>query len=153
MRNEWLHAALRTGVIVGAATGGAIVGIGLRRGDALAPFMNAGRALLTMPNGLVPLPWLALVGGVALHVMLMLTVGGLFALVALRARGVLLGLLAALYAALLAFAAKELGSGAMGAVGFLPLSRAQAVFLMALFAAALFAGLSWARAGARGARR
>lgn len=149
MRSERLKAALRTGVIVGAATAGAVVGVGLRSGDALAPFLNAGRALLTTSSGLVPLPWLALVGGVALHVMLMLAVGGLFALLALGARGAMLGVLAALYAALLAFAARRLGAGAMGAVGFLPLSQAQSIFLMALLAAALFAGVTWAR----GARR
>lgn len=136
-------------MIVGAATGGAVVGVGLGRGDALGPFMTIGRALLTKSNGLVPLPWLAFVGGVALHVALMLAVGGLFALLALRARGAVLGVSAALYAALLAFAANALGSGAMGAVGFLPLSRAQSVFLMALFAVALFAGVTWARSARR----
>jgi hypothetical protein len=153
VKNETLRTALRTGVIVGAATGGAVIGMGLRRGDALGPFMNVGRALLTTSSGLVPLPWLAFVGGVALHVVLMLVVGGLFALLALRAHGALLGLSAALYAALVAFAANALGSGAMGAFGILPVSRAQSLFLMALLAAALFAGVSEARGARREARR
>lgn len=146
MRNERLTAAVRTGVIVGAATGGAVIGMGLRRGDAFAPFVNVGRALLTTSSGLVPLPWLAFVGGVTLHVVLMLMVGGLFALLALRARGALLGGAAALYAALVAVAANALGSRAMGAFGVLPVSRVQSTFLMALFAVALFAGVVWSRA-------
>jgi hypothetical protein len=120
--------------------------MGLRRGDAFAPFVNVGRALLTTSSGLVPLPWLAFVGGVTLHVVLMLIVGGLFALLALRARGALLGGAAALYAALVAVAANALGSRTMGAFGVLPVSRVQSTFLMALFAVALFAGVVWSRA-------
>jgi len=120
--------------------------MGLRRGDALGPFMNVGRALLTTSSGLVPLPWLALVGGVTLHPALMLLVGGVFAFLALRTRGVLLGAAAVLYAALVAVAANATGSGVLGAFGVLPASRVQSMFLMALFAVALFAGVTWARA-------
>lgn len=145
MSRERITSALRTGVFVCAATAGAVVGIGLRRGDALGPFIGAGRILLSTSRGLVPLPWLAFVGGVAQHVVLMLFVGGLFALIAVRARGVVLAVAAALYAALVALGVSSLGNSALGAFGTLAASGAQWFFLLALLAAALFTGVLWSR--------
>ena len=145
VNNARIAAAWRTGMIVGATTAGAVIGVGLRHGDALEPFMIAGHALLSTSSGLVPLPWLALAGGLALHLMLMLVVGGLFALVALRARGPVLALGAASYAVCVALAAQWMGPAALGAFGALLSTRPQWIFLMALLASALIAGVRWSR--------
>jgi hypothetical protein len=111
--------------------------------------MNAGQALLSTSSGLVPLPWLALAGGLALHLMLMLVAGGLFALVALRARGPVLALGAASYAVCIALAAQWVGPSALGAFGTLLSTRPQWIFLMALIAFALMAGVRWSRVSSK----
>ncbi len=135
----------RTGIIAGAATAGAVIGVGLRRGDMLGPFMNAGRALLSLPSGLTPLPWLALVSGLVLHTVVMLVIGGTFALVASRFRGVVLAAAAALYTTGFALLAETLGIRVFGAFGSLAASRVQWLSFLAILAVALIAGVRWSR--------
>lgn len=130
---------------MGATTAGAVIGVGIRRGDALGPFIGAGRMLLSTPGGLVPLPWLAFVGGILLHLVLMLAIGGVFALIAARARGPVLALSAAGYAVLVYVAMNWMGWRALGAFGAIPASQPQWIFLLALLAAALIAGVRWSR--------
>ena len=130
---------------MGATTAGAVIGVGIRRGDALGPFIGAGRMLLSTPGGLVPLPWLAFLSGMVLHAILMLAVGGIFALFAARARGPLLAGSAAAYAVLVYLVVRWMGWRALGAFGAIPASLPQWIFLLALLAAALIAGIRWSR--------
>lgn len=140
-----LSTFVRTGVLAGAATAGAVIGVGLHRGDALGPFMNAGRSLLTFPSGLTPLPWLALVSGLMQHAVVMLFVGGIFALVAGRSRGVVLTAAATLYTSGFALLAESFGVRVLGAFGSLAASRVQWLSFLAILAVALIAGVRWSR--------
>ena len=57
--------------------------IGARQGGMLDLFLAAGQDVLTMPSGRAPLPWLALSGGVVVHLVAMALPGVVFS--ALRA--------------------------------------------------------------------
>jgi hypothetical protein len=130
------------GVLAAAATGGAVVALAWRAGSAARPFVELGRAVVGAAA-----PSTAALLGVGLHVAMSVAWGLLLAAAAHRARGLaLLGAsaLVALLAAVVHSAvlpAFRLGFG----LGVFPLHGPPLVFLYALFALALAAGIRLAR--------
>jgi hypothetical protein len=102
---ERLRLGVRAGLIVAAATAGALVGFGIVRGAPMLP-LNAvahvalgSRALLFDRFD----PTVTIIA-LALHTLSLVVWGALFALIADRARGVLLGIAAAIFTAVVYFA-------------------------------------------------
>lgn len=98
---ELLRGALRCGVFAAAATAGAIVGFARHAGDGAAtPFVITGRMLLGVPasDGAL-VQWGAALAGVLLHCAIVVAWALAFAVVAPRARGPVLYVTAAAYAA------------------------------------------------------
>jgi hypothetical protein len=145
MHGDRRRAALLAGVLVVAATAGAVVGIGLRRGSAAEPFLALGQALLSTRGGLVPLPWLAFVGGFAVHAAIMLALGGAFALATSRWAGAKLATAAVACVLMISVIAWRAGPLTLGVYGGVAASQAEWVFLMVLLAVALYAGARTSR--------
>jgi hypothetical protein len=132
---------VRTGVLAAAVTAGALVGLGMRHEAALQPFLQAGRSLLTTSSGLVPLAWLALAGGLAIHLAWMTAWGLAFTLLAPNWPRSRLALFAVGFVAVLGVTASLRMPRALGVVGMASLTAPQLAFVLALMAAALFAGV------------
>ena len=130
------------GVLAAATTGGAVVALAWRAGSAVRPFVEVGRAVV----GAAP-PATAALLGLGLHVAVSVVWGLLLAAAAPRSRGPVLLAASALVALLAAVVhsavlpAFRLGFG----LGVFPLHGAPLVFLYALFALALAAGIRLAR--------
>ena len=78
MLTRSVRLGIQTGIVAGAATAGAIIGLGVRHGAALTPFAMAGRIMVGAA------PWLiAIIAGVLLHLAWMVVWGACFTLVAL----------------------------------------------------------------------
>ena len=145
--SERTRAGVTAGVVAAAATGGALVALAWRAGDAWRPFVEIGRATLgsLALGGTAPVT--AALLGVGLHVAVSILWGLLLAGVAPRSRGP--GVLAA--SALVAVAASLVHSTVLPAfrlgfgLGVFPLHGAPLVFLYALFALALAVGMRLAR--------
>jgi hypothetical protein len=130
------------GVLAAAATSGGVAVLAWRAGSVVRPFVEIGRTVL----GTVATPTAALLG-LGLHVAVSVVWGLLLAVVAYETRGPALLAASALVALLAALVhstvlpAFRLGFG----LGVFPLHDAPLVFLYALFALALAAGIRLAR--------
>lgn len=129
-----------TGAIAGAATAGALVGLGLRHGVALDPFLFAGRSAIGAAG-----PVLATIVGVLMHLAWMLVWGACFTVVAAPLRGARLALAALAFAAVVWTIATYALPEASPAVRFAGLTTAGTVFVYLVLAAALVPGMRLAR--------
>lgn len=140
---------VRVGVVAAAATIGAVIGLGLRHGLALRPFMSAGRAVLAALGAGAPSGAVAVLVGLALVASAVVVLGVCFTYVAAPLRGVRLFAVALLFAAIgfvvPAYVVPSILVLSSGTV----LGTAQRVFVCALLAAGLVAGMRLARLGTR----
>ena len=138
---------VRVGLVLAAATGGALVGLGWRHGAALAPFLAYGRSTLALVGLLrVPLP-VALVAGVAMHTVWMILWGVCFTVVAAPLRTVMSAILAVTISGLIGLLSVTILPGAMGAALGASLSAPQRLLILMLVALSLVAGTRLARQG------
>jgi hypothetical protein len=144
-----LGAGVRVGIVAAATTIGAVIGLGLRHGLALRPFSTAGRAVLTLVGATAPQGGVATMTGLAVVACAVIVLGVCFTIVAAPLRGI------RLFAAALIFAAIAWAISAYVVPSILVLSAeivlgtAQRVFICALLALSLVAGMRLARPGLR----
>jgi hypothetical protein len=136
---------MRVGLIAAAATAGVLVGLGLRHGAALTPFVLYGRAVLASVTGLLAPPALATVIGFIGHAFWMLLWGVCFSVVAAPLRAPQLALAAAMFATILGLLSATLLPSALGAGAMASLSGIQTAFFLFLMAGALYLGMRLAR--------
>ena len=151
-REGAVRVGARCGIVVAAATAGAITGFSLHApGGPLAPFATTGRMLLGVSlNEARAEQLFALLGGLALHTLVAVAWSVLFALLAGSVRGLRLWMSAALFA-VAAYVASEyllpsllrLGHGARP-------FPSQLALLYAVLAVALVVGMRLANSGAVG---
>src|SRR6476469_5206384 len=87
MSDSRIAAGIRVGTVAAAATIGAVIGLGIRHGLALRPFMSAGRALLERLGVVVPTGFVATTIGLALIATAIIVLGVCFTVVAAALRG------------------------------------------------------------------
>lgn len=145
MVSERLSSGMRVGTLAGATSAGVLSGLGMRHGVAFTPFEIFGRAFAARFAGVVLAPPVATAVGVVLHVTCMVLWGVCFALFAARLRGGALLTAAILFAAFIGAIGATVAPGALGAAGVASLTIAQTVFLLALLALTLAAGMRVAR--------
>ena len=145
MVSERLSSGIRVGTLAAATSAGVLVGLGMRHGAAFAPFEILGRSFAARFAGIVPAAPLATVLGVVLHVLWMMLWGMCFALFAARLRGGALLTAAVLFAGFIGALGATVAPGALGAGAVASLTVAQTVFLLALLALTLAAGMRFAR--------
>lgn len=143
--SERLSSGIRVGTLAGATSAGVLVGLGMRHGAAFAPFGILGRAFAARFAGIVPATPFATVLGVVLHFLWMVLWGVCFALFAARLRGGALLTAAVLFAGFIGAIGATVAPGALGAAAVASLTIAQTVFLLALLALTLAAGMHFAR--------
>ena len=131
--------------MVTVATAGAACGIGIARGQPLEPFLDVGRRALTSPSGLVPLDWLAVFGGLAVHALWMTIWGAVFFIVARQLRGRWLLLAAIVASALLLWVSSGAAPSTLGALRGLAASRWQTISFGVVLGIARFAGVALQR--------
>lgn len=145
-----MTAGVRVGIVAAAATTGALVGLGLRHGLALRPFSNAGRSLLATIGVDSAPAVVAVIVGLAVLVAAIIVLGVCFTVVAATLRGARLIAVAMLFSAIgwvvSAYVVRAMLASSTGAV----LGTAQRVFVCALLAFALVAGMRLARPEVRG---
>ena len=142
MPNERVRAGVMAGVVAAAATMGAELTLAWRAGDVARPFVEAGRAVLGGGEAAA-----AGVLGFGLQLAVAVLWGVVLAVLAYRARGLLLLLSAgAVAAAAYAVHATVLPTFRLGfGVGAFPVHGLPLAFLYALFALGLAAGMRLAR--------
>lgn len=145
MLNERIRTGIRVGGLAGAATAGALVGLGFRHGMAISPFVSAGRSILSKAGGYLPPPLLALSTGIVVHFMWMILWGICFSILAIHLRGIALLVAATLFAVFIGALASTIVPGALGAAGTASLNLAQTLFVLTLLAGSLFVGLRLVR--------
>lgn len=136
---------IRVGTVAAAATIGAVIGLGLRHGLALRPFMSAGRSLMnTLGVDAASDPATTMVG-LAVVALAVVVLGVCFTLVAAPLRGVGLLIAATAFAAMgwavCGYVVPSILTPTSGAV----LGTAQRVFVCGMLALALVAGMRLAR--------
>lgn len=131
---------VRVGLVAAAATGGAVVGLGLRRGGGLTPFALYGRSLFAALTGVLPQPVLAIVVGVGLHVLWMTVWGVCFTVVATPLRGARIAGAAILVSLLVGVVAIRVYPPALGAATMTSLAWPQLAVYLALLALSFLAG-------------
>jgi hypothetical protein len=136
---------IRVGTVAAAATIGAVIGLGLRHGLALRPFMSAGRGLMDALGFDVASDPTTTMVGLAVVAIAVVVLGVCFTLVAAPLRGVGLLLTATAFAAMgwavCAYVVPSILTLTTGAV----LGTAQRVFVCGMLALALVAGMRLAR--------
>lgn len=143
--SDRLRAGFPVGLLGGAVTAGALVGLGLRHGAATYPFEMGGRALFTSWRLGLPSVGAALVVGVAAHLLWMVLWGVCFSAVATTLRGGAIAVGALLFVLFLGALSTTVVPGALGAVAFAGLTTAQTAFVLVLLAGAFIAGVSMVR--------
>ncbi|MEP7382725.1 MAG: hypothetical protein ABI910_13635 [Gemmatimonadota bacterium] len=147
MLADRLRSGFPIGLLGGAVTAGALMGLGLRHQSASLAFELGGRALLsTWRFGSPPVALSLAVGGVA-HFFWMTLWGFCFSIAATRLRGTSLAAGALLFVLFLGALASTVVPGALGAVAFAALTSAQTAFFLALLAGAFIAGVVLTRDG------
>jgi hypothetical protein len=130
--------------VAAAATIGAVIGLGLRHGLALRPFMAAGRALLEQ-LGIAGSASASTVVGLAMVACAIIVLGVCFTVVAAPLRGLRLLGVAIMFGAIAwsvsAFVVPSIPAWSSGAV----LGSAQRVFIFGMLTIALVAGIRLAR--------
>ena len=141
-----IRAGVRAGLIAAAATGGAIIGFGVRHDDWSGPFATLGNHVL-QGFGVAGAPRLIpVVAGLAAHVSWMVIWGIAFATISHRktpAEAVLFAILVGVGATVLA---RSMVPAAMGATSFAMMPGVQAALCFALMTAGLVAGRALSRA-------
>jgi hypothetical protein len=140
-----VRSGLAIGLIGGAATAGALVGLGMRHDVAVLPFATTGRALFDAWRLAAPTMLVSVVVGVVAHLMWSALWGVCFSVVALGLRGLALPAGALLFVLFLGALSSTAVPGALGAAAFAPLSTAQTAFLLVLLAGAFIAGVAVVR--------
>jgi hypothetical protein len=132
-------------MVAAAATIGAVIGLGLRHGLALRPFMSAGRGLINALGLDIASDPATTIVGLAFVAIAVVVLGVCFTLVAAPLRGVGLLLTATAFAAMgwavCAYVVPSILTLTSGAV----LGTAQRVFVCGMLAVALVAGMRLAR--------
>jgi len=148
MIDSRISAGVRVGIVAAATTIGAVIGLGLRHGLALRPFVTAGRALLEK-LGLSATPAVTAIVGVAMVVCAITVLGVCFTVVAAPLRGwrllgaaIAFGAIGWAVSAFVVPSILELSSGIV-------LGDAQRVFIFALLALSLAVGMRLARSSTR----
>jgi hypothetical protein len=131
---------IRVGLISAAATGGVLVGLGLRHQSALLPFEITGRTVLTSRLGLFVMPAVATAVGGLVHSAWMILWGLVFVTVARDARGPRLYLVGAAVAGGAGLFSFFFMASAMGAAAAAGLTSIQALLLTGVLAVSLAAG-------------
>lgn len=126
-------------------TAGALVGLGVRHGAASYPFEQGGRALLASWRLGIPSSGVALLLGVAAHLLWVGVWGVCFSAVAATLRGGALVAGAVVCAAFLGVLSATVVPGALGAVAFAALTAPQTAFMLVLLAGAFIAGVALVR--------
>ena len=150
--SELVDSPIATGVRVGpvaaATTIGAVIGLGLRHGLALRPFMSAGRGLLER-IGVVGTPSITTIVGLTMVACGIIVLGVCFTVVATPLRGLrllgvalLFGVIAWAISALVMPSILALSAGAA-------LGTAQRMFIFGMMSIALVVGMRLARSDAR----
>src|SRR3954468_7198535 len=98
MTDSRISVGLRVGTVAAAATIGAVIGLGLRHGLALRPFMSAGRGLMNARGFYVLSDQTTTMVGLAVVAIAVVVLGVCFTLVAAPLRGVGLLLTATAFA-------------------------------------------------------
>lgn len=144
-----MSAGVRVGSVAAAATIGAVIGLGMRHGLAFRPFLSGGRALLEMFGAQPPRSDIATIVGIATVASAVIVLGVCFTIVAAPLRGVRLLAAAVVFGAigfaLYAYVVPSVLASSSGIV----LGTAQRVFIFALLAAGLVAGMRLARPSIR----
>ena len=139
---------IRVGTVAAAATIGAVIGLGLRHGLALQPFLSAGAALLEK-LGIVATPSVTTLVGLSMAACAIIVLGVCFTIVAAPLRGLrLLGVAIAFGViawAISGFVVPSILALSAGAV----LGGAQRVFIFAMLTIALMVGMRLARSTTR----
>jgi hypothetical protein len=148
-RESRAAAGIRVGTVAAAATIGAMIGLGLRHGLALRPFMSTGVALLetigvSANRGVMPV-----VVGVSLVAGAIIVLGVCFTVVAAPLRGVRLLAAAVAFGAIGWVAAAFVVPSILAPSGGPVLGTAQQVFVCALLSLGLVAGMRLARPSVR----
>lgn len=136
---------MRVGALCGAATAGAVIGLGYRHQYATPPFAILGRAValrLGIPLTAEPV---AVVAGAVTHVTLLLLWGICFVLFAGRLRGMALLAAAVVFAAFVGALSSTVLPGVMGAGAMATLTVPQTVFYLVVLALSFAAGMRLAR--------
>src|SRR5687768_2405857 len=134
-------AGIRVGTVAAAATIGAMIGLGLRHGLALRPFVSTGRAVLdaigvTGVGGAVPV-----FVGLVLVAAAIIVLGVCFTIVAAPLRGVRLLLAACVFGAIGWAVSTHVVPSILASSGGTQLGTAQQIFICALLSLALVAGM------------
>ena len=138
---------IRVGVVAAAATIGAVIGLGLRHGLALRPFISAGRALADAVGLDIATEPMSAVVGLAFVALGIIVLGVCFTLVAAPLRGMALLLTGVAFGAIgWAVSAYVVPSILVLASGTV-LGTAQRVFVCAMLVVALVVGIRLARPG------
>jgi hypothetical protein len=145
MRTTPVRNGIQLGTLAGAATAGAIVGLGYRHEYATPPFEILGRAVAGTAGTLLASSSLALVVGLVAHFTLMGLWGVGFALLAGRLRGVRLVAAAVVFSAFVGALSATVAPLALGGGATATLTVPQTVFYLALLAISLSAGTRFAR--------
>lgn len=148
MTDSRIAAGIRVGTVAAAATIGGVIGLGLRHGLALRPFMTAGRAVLEK-LGVAGTTSLTTIVGLTIVACAVILLGVCFTFVAASLRGF------RLLAVAIGFGAIGWGVTAFVVPSVLALSSgtvlgdAQRVFIFSMLVIALVAGMRLARSSTR----
>ena len=141
MLNERIRNGIRVGGLAGAATAGALVGLGVRHDLAISPFVTAGRSFFWKVGAHLPSPLLALSTGVLVHFMWMILWGICFSALATHLRGFALLIAGTLFVVFIAALASTIVPGALGAAEMTSLNAAQTLFVLTLLGGSLVVGM------------
>jgi hypothetical protein len=137
------------GIVAAAATIGAVIGLGLRHGLALRPFMSAGSALLESAGVASPSESMTTVVGLTLVAAAIIVLGVCFTVVAAPLRGLRLVAAAIVFGAIGWGASVYVVPSMLVLTSATVLGTAQRVFVCATLVVALVAGMRLARPRSR----
>ena len=142
-------AGIRVGAVAAATTVGAVIGLGLRHGLALRPFTSAGVALFDRLGVPTMSSSAATIAGIALVTAAIILLGVCFTIVAAPLRGLRLLLSASMFAAVGWGVSLYVVRSVLVLSDGTVLGSAQTVFIFAMLALALVAGMRLARPNVR----
>jgi len=142
-------AGIRVGAVAAATTVGAVIGLGLRHGLALRPFTSAGVALFDRLGVPIMSSSAATIAGIALVTAAIILLGVCFTIVAAPLRGLRLLLSASMFAAVGWGVSLYVVRSVLVLSDGTVLGSAQRVFIFAMLALALVAGMRLARPNVR----
>ena len=140
---------VRVGVVAAAMMIGAVIGLGLRHGLALRPFMSAGYSVLETLGVRASRGVMPIAVGVAAVATAIIVLGVCFTFVAASLRGLRLFVVAFVFAASAWAANVYIVPSILGQSGGIALGTAQRVFLFTLLGLGLAVGMRLARPNVR----